>query len=52
MEAPFPQEEALEAIFTLDQRIRARLGRPLTPPEEVLGQIREERDREQDLWIP
>ena len=42
MEAPFPQEEALEAIFTLNQRIR-----PLTPPQEVLGGIRAE-----DLWAP
>jgi len=41
MDAPFPQEEALEAIFTL-KRIR-----PLTPPQEVLGEIREE-----DLWAP
>jgi|GEM_PF-2025516 len=47
MEAPFPQEEALEALFTPNQRIRTP-----TPPEEVLGQIREERDQEQDLWTP
>jgi hypothetical protein len=45
MDAPFPQEEALEAIFTLNQRIR-----PLTPTQEVLGEIREE--QEQDLWAP
>jgi len=42
MEAPFPQEEALEAIFALNQT--------LTPPEEALGRIREERDQEENLW--
>ncbi|MDT7922737.1 MAG: hypothetical protein RQ998_07495 [Thermus sp.] len=41
MDAPFPQEEALEAIFT-PKRIR-----PFTPSQEVLGGIRAE-----DLWAP
>ena len=41
MDAPFPQEEALEAIFT-PKRIR-----PLIHLQGVLGGIRAE-----DLWAP
>jgi hypothetical protein len=36
----------LEALLSFNRAIRARLGRPLTPPEEVVSALREERDRE------
>ena len=40
------KEDPLEALLSLNRAIHARLGRPLTPPEEVVSALREERDRE------
>ncbi len=39
-------ENPLGLILSVNRGIRERLGRPLTPPEEVIGAMREERDRE------
>ena len=40
------KEDPFEALLSFNRAIRARLGRPLTPPEEVVSALREERDRE------
>jgi len=39
------REDPLEAVLSLNRAVRARLGRPLTPPEEVLSALREDQDR-------
>ncbi|WP_236630108.1 type II toxin-antitoxin system Phd/YefM family antitoxin [Thermus thermamylovorans] len=39
-------EDPFRLILSVNRGIRERLGRPLAPPEEVIGAMREEGDRE------
>ena len=46
-EAQTSWQETLNEVLQLNARIRARRGgRPLTPPEEIIREMREERDAE------